>query len=248
MKVYDCFMFMNEFDILKKRLEYLKDKVDYFVLVESTNTHSGNHKELLFEKNKEKFKEYNIIHKVVGKLPQNYVGFAKKYGFDSLNWDREMYQRETLLIKEIKDDDIVLISDVDEIPNRDVIKSYNSTIGLHMLNFQYNFNFVQYAEPWIGTVITNGSQLKIHGPNFFRYNRWRFPILQNSGWHLSSFGDINTIMYKIKNFSHSADNGMEVFTEDFVKNVIENKECNHEKLKIRLSTSEDLKHVPVQLL
>jgi len=246
-KIYDCFMFMNEFDMLKKRLDYLKNTVDCFVLVESPYLHSGKPKELLFTQRKEEFKGYNIIHLVSDELPADFVGFSKQYGFDTLNWDREMYQREYLknVSDVINDDDIVLISDVDEIPDIAAVRPHTSTVGLHMLNFQFNFNFVQHREPWVGTVITNGSHFKTHGANFFRYNRWRFTILRDSGWHLSSFGDIEHILYKFNNFSHCDDVAVkDVITADYLTAIIVDGDATNLAKDIRPSKPDEIATVP----
>ena len=60
-KIIDCFIFYNEMKMLEFRLKELNDVVDFFVLVESTKTFTGNDKELFFEQNKENFKEYTNI-------------------------------------------------------------------------------------------------------------------------------------------------------------------------------------------
>ena len=116
-----------------------------------------------------------------------------------------------------------------------------------MLNFQFNFNFVQCQEPWVGTVITRGIHFKTDGPNFFRYNRWKFPILSNKGWHLSTFGDLHTILYKLKNFSHCDDEQVKDRDEEYVNNFIIRNKCTAGS-GLRRSTVEDLKHVPFLFL
>ena len=101
-------MFNNEVDLLNIRLNILNKYVDYFVIVESTETHSGLKKELCFDL--EKFPEFKnkIIYGVIKKFPLN------------LNaWEKENYQRNFIskFLKEADDDDFILISDLDEIPN-----------------------------------------------------------------------------------------------------------------------------------
>ena len=114
--IIDCFIFYNELDVLKFRLDYLYNTVDYFVLVESTTTFAGNAKPLFFQENKSLFNDYidNIIHIIHD---------------EELNtcsaWSRESKQRELIskgLEKlSLSNTDIVLISDVDEIPNRNTL-------------------------------------------------------------------------------------------------------------------------------
>jgi beta-1,4-mannosyl-glycoprotein beta-1,4-N-acetylglucosaminyltransferase len=78
------------------------------------------------------------------------------------------------------------------------------------------------GEPWIGTVVTTVKDLKYHGPNHFRYNRWRFPIITDAGWHLSSFGDAKHLQNKITNYAHAHDEKHQgQSTEDFQRFVEE---------------------------
>ena len=72
-KIYDCFNFFNELDILEMRLNILYDYVDYFVIVESSVTHTGLEKEYIFEKNKERFSKFvdKIILFKVENTPKN---------------------------------------------------------------------------------------------------------------------------------------------------------------------------------
>lgn len=114
MKIYDCFIFFNELELLKLRLEELWNCVDYFVLVEATKTFSGKSKGLYFQKNKEKFSKYidKIVHVIIDDMPT-----PEKFNGD--RWQIEYFQRNQIMrgLKNCKDDDIIIISDVDEIPN-----------------------------------------------------------------------------------------------------------------------------------
>ena len=123
MKIYDCFTFFNELDLLEIRLNELNEVVDYFVLVEATTTHSRKPKELYFQKNKDRYKKFEkkIIH-IITDLPQ-----IK----NNNRWVLENYQRNQIDrgLKECKDEDIILISDVDEIPNKEKIKELKTKIN-----------------------------------------------------------------------------------------------------------------------
>ena len=118
--VYDCFQFFNEIDILKIRLNVLKDVVDKFVISEATVTFSGLPKPLIFEENKELFKEFEdkIIHVVVEDTPFGY------------SHDMDMFQKNAVGrgLKDATDDDIIIFSDLDEIPNPDKVKEIISRI------------------------------------------------------------------------------------------------------------------------
>ena len=116
MKIYDCFTFFNELDLLEIRLNILNDKVDYFVLVEATKTHSGLDKELFYYNNKERFAHFNhkIIHIVVNDMPKVKNGNR---------WDLENWQRNAIMLglTKCEQNDVIVISDLDEIPNLDNI-------------------------------------------------------------------------------------------------------------------------------
>ncbi len=107
--VYDCFQFFNELDILKLRLHVMSPVVDRFVISEATETFSGRKKPLYYEENKEMFSEFadKIIHVVVDDTPEGYTH------------DRDTFQKNAVGrgLTHCKDDDIVIFSDLDEIPN-----------------------------------------------------------------------------------------------------------------------------------
>ena len=113
--VYDCIPFFNEIDILKLRLHILDPIVDKFVIEEATVTFSGEPKELCFEKNKELFKEFlpKIEYIVVDNSP-----------VDTTTHLRDKFQKNALVkgLSDATDDDVIILSDVDEIPNPKVLK------------------------------------------------------------------------------------------------------------------------------
>ena len=112
--VYDCFQFFNELDILKIRLNVLSPVVDRFVISEATETFSGLKKPLYYEENKEMFAEFadKIIHVVVEDTPQGDTHY------------RDTFQKNAVTrgLKDCTDDDVVIFSDLDEIPNPDKIR------------------------------------------------------------------------------------------------------------------------------
>ena len=112
--IYDCFQFYNEIDVLLIRLNTLKDIVDKFIISESTVTFSNLPKPLNFEANRELFKDFEdkIIYQVVSDTP---VGYSH---------DMDQFQKNAVGrgLKDAKDEDIIIFSDLDEIPNPDTLK------------------------------------------------------------------------------------------------------------------------------
>ncbi len=217
-RIVDCFTFYNELDVLKKRLKYLDSKVDKFVLVESTVTFRGNDKPLLFDERRDEFSEWNdkIVHVIVRDNPS---------GRDP--WLREHHQRNCIsrgldaIEPPLESNDIVMIGDVDEIPDLQFVGNFPPNpnvhaLTAHMLAFEYSFEWLQTREPWFGTVMTRYGGMK--NPQFYRDRRWGFPYIAHMGWHMSSFGDADFVQNKITNFSHCYDdNNAETTREDFIK-------------------------------
>ena len=105
MKFYDCFIYNNEDLILDIRFNILNQYVEKFVLVESRVDHQGNKKKLNFDKKKFKEFENKIEYLVVDNFPNDFS-----------SWQRENYQRNYISegLKNAKEDDYIIISDVDE--------------------------------------------------------------------------------------------------------------------------------------
>ena len=234
--IVDAFLFYNEFDILEKRLRALDNVVDKFVLVEAEETFVGNPKPLLFKENKERYSKWldKIVHVVVPK--DNSTLLDKPEGLDresvvkqlgkednSTLLDKfsiEKYQRDFIAdgLEGFPDDTTVMISDVDEIPDPNIVRRVKPEVALHMWMFEYSFEYMFTGEMWVGTVVTTAKNVREKGPNYFRFNRWRFPIVQYAGWHCSSFGDSKHVFNKIQNYAHSGDDKHKGQTlEDFEK-------------------------------
>lgn len=239
----DCFTFYNEIDILTKRLRYLSPTVDKFVLVESTVTHRGEEKELVYDMNKHLFEKWNdkIIHVIVKDNPT-----------DTNPWSRENFQRNCITrgLEEIPDDALVMISDVDEIPNKDYINLPENvnTCSFNMTAFQYSFKYIQTVEPWFGTVLTTRKALRHVTPQMFRERRWKFPFYKNSGWHLSSFGDEDFVKNKMYHFAHCHDESSHNKNRDTYKTFIDEGYHTDGKHKLTKTSDEIMKTVPIEIL
>ena len=142
-QIYDCFMFFNELEILKLRLEYLSPYVDYFVIVESRKTLQGKHKSLFFEENKEKFQNHlhKIKHIIINDFPTGVAPFTM-----------ESIQRNamTSCLKNCNDHDLIMISDIDELPKVDRIpKKIDDGVVYHFLQDQRIYFANVYKEKHI---------------------------------------------------------------------------------------------------
>jgi hypothetical protein len=122
-KVYDCCIFFNELDVLEIRLEELWDVVDKFIIVEAKHTHQGQPKPLYFYEAKERFLPYisKIMHIIVDEFPNCVT-----------TWDREHYQRDVIArgLKDCKDNDVIIISDADEILKAETVRNYKPEMGV----------------------------------------------------------------------------------------------------------------------
>jgi len=215
----DTFMFYNEYDILELRLEVLDRYVDRFVLVEAEVNHVGGPKELFFQKNKERYAKW--LHKIT-----HIIVTADESPKDENPWCREKYQRECILrgVQDVPDGSIIMVSDVDEIPDLSVVpfeKLPHVLNSVHMWMFEYSLDYLFTGEPWYGTVITTAELFKRAGPNALRDGRWKFPVIQFAGWHLSSFGNAEHVCNKMHTFAHAKDGHHAAQTPETFKSYIE---------------------------
>ena len=215
-KIYDCFLFYNELEILTIRLHELYDHVDKFVVVESQETFRGNPKPLYYEENKHLFEKFadKIIHIIIAGHyePQNKKEYWKV-------WEREHFQRDQIMrgLIECADEDIILISDVDEILRaqsiheiQKMMQSIPATISYKWIackHTYYSYFFNRHDPkftPWIGTMAVCYKDLKKYSPQYFRTIRLRRPFnIENAGWHFSYMGGFERVVDKLSVFSHS---------------------------------------------
>jgi beta-1,4-mannosyl-glycoprotein beta-1,4-N-acetylglucosaminyltransferase len=242
-KIYDCFIFFNELELLELRFEILNDYVDKFVLIESTTTFSGKNKDLFFEKNKSKFKKFEdkIIHIIVDNTPfdffnlpflddpktkkditlnkiLNHTKESKGWNRNEKQWGRETFQREciSLGLLQCNDDDIILISDLDEIPNPKILNEYksqdkNQIYELLHKTYYYYINLLK-EENWSGTKICRYEKIKDLSINLLRQNKFTTKTIPNAGWHFSFMGGIDRIITKIQSYSHQEFNNLYIIS------------------------------------
>ena len=217
--IYDCFTFFNELDLLEIRLNYLYDHVDKFVLVEMNKTFTELDKSFYFEENKMRYEKFldKIIHIKVTDIPErtNDLEYFR-------TWQIESHQREAIMrgLDNAKDEDIIIISDLDEIPSVESIETFDSGIRVcaqAMMNFYLN-NQNQTNSLWIqGTRICRFSELlnpeaidipylgiyftKPGTTQYMRYHKG--DIFLHGGWHFSYLGGVDAIITKLKSYSHT---------------------------------------------
>ena len=230
MKIVDAFIFYNELKILDYRLNILSDIIDCFIIVESKYTFSGKKKKLYFEKNKEKYKKIlgKIIHIKVDKLPYIYpnIDFLKRQ-----QWENEYSQRNSIeegidkLV--LKDEDLILISDVDEIPDLNLLNKIKfNNYGIELLSLQldtyyYNLNTKCNAFCTASKII-NYKKYKDLKKTIQEIRILKIPSISRAGWHLSFFGDEDFIVNKLENFSHQEFNNLNFKNKNKVKYKIKN--------------------------
>jgi len=204
-KTYDCFLFFNELDVLEIRLNELYNEVDYFVLVESVETFRGKIKPLYYEENKERFEKFEdkIIHIIVEEQ------------INSTNpWTIEAYQRNQIMrgLNNCESDDVILVSDVDEIIRASVLPLINHCLFIEKIPYlrcsqilyRFYLNSFDYVYSWEGTCATTFAHMSQMTPEGLRINRqkWNYPILPDAGWHFTSMGGPASVAMKLESFSH----------------------------------------------
>lgn len=232
-KIIDGFIFYNEINLLNMRLHELNDHVDLFVLVESTETFSGNKKPLFYQKYKHLFRQFKdkIISFTVDDMDK----------MNSNNpWDKEKHQRNCIRkavesLPQVDEEDIILISDVDEIPNpncfeeirRRLIREKTEKLVLVQRFFYYNFsceNRNKFREQKSrNTIAIQMKNLRKVSPQYMRGRRGLLPRVVNGGWHCSYFGSTKEIINKIRQFSHQEYNSPKYLNEDKIKNIIDSR-------------------------
>ena len=215
MKLYDCSMYFDEDLMLDLRLHILNEHVDKFIIAEATRDHSGKEKKLNFDyKNFPKFKD-KIKYLVIEDLPLEVQ--SKKKNWTPNHW-RDQYQRNSLSrgFNVINDDDLIMISDIDEIPDPKKLQEFNiknKYACFLQRNFQSKLNLLNITDKyWMGTKICQKKNLK--SPQWLRNIKtkkrpfWKFykpkepQLIFDGGWHFSFLKKPDGISKKIKAYSH----------------------------------------------
>lgn len=229
-KIVDCFTFYNEIDLLKLRLTELNDFVDFFVLSESLHTHRGRKKNSIYLENKGQFSKFNekIIH----------VIDEKKYTPNDYSWKIENNQRNMISkginLLNLSDNDQIIISDLDEIPNVETLKEILPKNWIYTLemDFYYFSPFNKIKKKWKKSKILDFKTYKekfnsepqkvresVDYRKIFTYRQDRNKI-KKGGWHFSYFGDEDFIQNKIINFAHAEYDDEKFYNKQNIQNSI----------------------------
>lgn len=205
--IIDCFPFFNELDILDIRFDELFDYVDRFVVVEATKTHGGEQKPLYFADNLERYKKY--LHKVTHLVVDDYPVLPSNASKTDRSWSIERYQRDSIVraLGDLRDEDILIIGDADEIPRGSRIASYDPRRGIMALEQQlyyYFFDLASRDNPWDWCKMLTYGHMKNMTPCQVRYTPFtnRQNLISNGGWHFSYISNVEGIIAKIKASAH----------------------------------------------
>ena len=242
-------MYFDEDLVLDLRLNYLDKFVDKFIIVECNYNHKGEKRTPQFNldkfskfKNKIKYILINEDSPNLEKIDTNDNDINGKYIMNAVK--RENFQRNSIIkgLDDASDNDWILISDLDEIPNLE--KNNLSEINNHLVFFKqhmiyYKFNLVLENYPWIGTRACKKKNLK--SPQWLRnikdrsYPWWRFDvyfsenkytkikIIENGGWHFSYIKSPEDIEKKLKSYLHHREYDLNPVGIEKIKKMIHEK-------------------------
>lgn len=273
-KIYDGFLFFNEFDLLEIRLNTLDHIVDKFILIESSVTHSGLPKPFYFEENKERFSKFldKIIHIKVTNTPDDFTTIPTSFTDDyegrvfkniweyikvstafnkvtEKHFGRDLFQKECIKLgmKNCNDTDIILSSDLDEIPNPEILERLdefyedNSFYTFSQTNHCYYFNIVlesqsnnspyntEMTTKWNGSRMGSFELIKNYSLNTLRTQE--NTIIMDGGWHFSFMGGIDRVKTKLKSYSHQECNN-NIVINGLEDNFIQNKDVINRPSKL----------------
>ena len=251
MKIFDCFMYFDEDVLLDLRLNYLNSYVDKFVIVESNYAHNGKKRNLNF--NIDNFKKFKnkITYLVFDQEPSGIANFSNKDHIDITNSKyflnaakRENSQRNYILegLKDAEPNDMILISDLDEIPNleqNNLNEINNRLIFFKQKLFYYKFNLMLESFEWFGTKACRKKLLL--SPQWLRnikdknYPLWRLDTIfsrtkyqdiyfvENGGWHFSYLKTAKNIEKKLMSYLHHREYDLKPIGEDGIQKMINKK-------------------------
>jgi hypothetical protein len=221
-KIYDCFTFYNEYDLLDIRLDLLYNHVDYFVIVEANQKFTNTPKTWNFDASRYLHYADKIIYIQVEDMP------------NSANpWDNEHHQRNAIMrgLEDAEDNDIIIISDCDEILRPEAVDrirtSEQTLFALRMPLFNFKFNYMRTSagayDCW--AMAARRSVFDDITPNTLREIRHSFSgaplqfvnegceLVEHAGWHFGYLGNIEFLKDKAQSFSHQEVNRPEFLAQ-----------------------------------
>ena len=219
MKIFDCFIFNHEIELLEIRLNILNDYVDKFVITEGDMTFSGLPKESHFLNNKERFAKWE------DKIILNQINIPECES----PWHREIYSRNAMVNLDIfNDDDLIIMSDGDEIPNPEILDQASEWVSddthftFEQSCYAYWMNNL-YSNKWFGTRAATYKYVNNTTVDDIREgtedeSKITGSMITNGGWHFTYLGDESHIRQKINSFCDRHFDVPEV-TENISKNL-----------------------------
>ena len=216
----DAFTYFNEKELVELRLKYLNSIVDYFVVIESNITFTGKKKKWNFpnilKNNLKEFSnkiQYHQLNIELDKIKNEESWIIDNIKGDDF-WRIENFQRNHIktVCKKFSDDDILIISDLDEIPstkklnfilNSDFKKIAPIALEQHL--FHLDCNYLR-LESWRGSIVTTMKICNEFSPQKFRRLRNKISHFTDAGWSFSSFGGYERVKEKIESYAHSEHN------------------------------------------
>ena len=253
MKIFDCFMYFDEELVLDVRLNTLNEYVDYFVIIESKFTHKGDKRDLKFDHKKFSSFKDKIIYKVYDEIPKDLKTInqndndkikGNKYIMNALK--RENGQRNYISkgLSEADGEDIILISDVDEIPNLSNLDFNNLNEKIIMFQqdmFYYKFDLKLPGTIWSGTKGCKKKNLlspqwlrnvKDRKYSFFRidtlFSKKKYQsikFIENGGWHFSNIKSAKEIEHKLRSYLHHREFDEQPLSLDQINEIINKKQA-----------------------
>jgi len=249
MKIFDCTTFFDEKIMMEARFNILDQFVHKFVVVESIFSHSGKQKKLNFKKNDYPNFSDRIEYVVIDKEPEelkNEKGLTKR--MQSLKRIEQSYNYMSYGLTDADENDLIMISDNDEIPNLENIDCdniNNEFIIFEQLFFYYKFNLIYDRIKWPGTKACKKKNLtsfsNLRNLKNKKYPFWRLDtyfsdikkinlkIIQNGGWHFTNLKTPEKLFEKLSNFGHHDEFELSNLTVEKLREKIKNKEVfyNH---------------------
>lgn len=245
--IIDSFLFFQELKLLKIRLDYLYDVVDKFIIVEAVESFSGKEKGFIFEENKKLFNKYmdKIVYfkiedrhkdykslinhldqqkETVYKQIKNIIKSHNHYDKRELHFLLDSYHRECIhipLSKYCKDNDLIIISDIDEIPDRELLKDVENLdypIICKHKEFKYYMNLFS-NENWVGSIINTYANIENNSLNNLRINSKKYKNLYLGGYHFTSIGGEEQLINKIESWGHQEYN-KKIIKSNLHENII----------------------------
>ena len=259
MKIIDCTSFYNEHMMYEVRLNVLKDKVDKFIVTESTFSHSGKKKKLNFDiNNYPKFKD-KIIYVAIDKEPQGIVEEKNNPYLQRSNSLKRIalsYDESLKELKNFSNNDFIMLSDNDEIPNlnsEEFLKNNNSIVLFNQLFFYYKFNLLYDKMIWPGTKGCKKGKLKslswLRNIKLKKYPFWRLDtlfsntkyidinIIKDGGWHFTNLKSPEEMYDKFMNFGHHDEFRLSGITIEKIREKIINKEMIYDHFADKSSSN-----------